>query len=561
VIRRLLPPEAARHAGLVGVGALALILVLAPIAVEQHVLNSIDTAVQLIQAEELRRSGFQSMAISYPARALDPTEEFLPFVPPFVFLSGGQWQSIFSSFYAALIAPLLRLGLGWVFGLAMVSTAAAVAAVQLLPGTPAPAPWLALVGTPLWLYAMSPTEVPLALACGMAALAAAARIEGPRGDWASGALLGLAALLRDEMLLVGPGLLYARSFTGVRWPGLLRTCIGLGIPLVVMAVVDQWWFDRPMLAHLRHAVPGLDVVLPRARARLPHLGIMSWAERLQTLFVYWLVGHSGPVAATVAAAIAVTHLARRLAPWVVPAIAVTAAAIVHWADLLTLLAEPRIHAGLFRLSPFLLLALLPRAPGAPIAPVTRLAWVTTASILLVVLLTVNTEGGKSTGPRLIMTIWVLLAAAAVDILAGYVRAARDRWSARATAGAGLALVIGSILMQMAVVLPSREGRANDDAEAARLVRALGDQVIVNDTMFDIQLTAPLYFDRAIMLAQPRQRRTLSRRLAERGVPSFMFVMRPGAGHGANFPDYREAGSWQAGRFVISRWVLATTGAP
>jgi hypothetical protein len=45
VIRRLLPPEAARHAGLVGVGALALILVLAPIAVEQHVLNSIDTAV------------------------------------------------------------------------------------------------------------------------------------------------------------------------------------------------------------------------------------------------------------------------------------------------------------------------------------------------------------------------------------------------------------------------------------------------------------------------------------------------------------------------------------
>ena len=78
-------------------------------AIEQHVLNSIDTAVKLIQAEELRRSGFASMAISYPARDLDPTEEFLPLVPPFVFLSGGQWQSIFSSFYAVLIAPLLPL--------------------------------------------------------------------------------------------------------------------------------------------------------------------------------------------------------------------------------------------------------------------------------------------------------------------------------------------------------------------------------------------------------------------------------------------------------------------
>ena len=561
MIGRPPPRGAARRASLVALGALAVILVLAPMAVEQHVLNSIDTAVKLIQAEELRRSGFESMAISYPARDLDPAEEFLPLVPPFVFLSGGKWQSIFSSFYAVLIAPLLPLGLGWLFGLAMVSTAAAVAAIQMLPGVRVPAPFLALVATPLWLYAMSPTEVPVALACGMAALAAGARLEGPRGDWLAGVLLGLATLLRDEMLLVGPGLLYARAITGGRWPAFLRTCAGIGIPLVVMAAIDQWWFERPMLAHLRHAVPGLDVVLPRARARLPHLGIMSWGERLQTLFVSWLFGHSGLVAGAAVAAIAATHLARRLNPWVVPAVAATVAALVHWADLLALLAEPRIHAGLFRLSPFLLLAVLPRAPGAPVAPVTRLAWVTTASILLVVLLTVNTAGGKSTGPRLIMTTWVLLAAAAVDILAGYVRAARDRRSARVTAGAGLALVLGSVLMHLAVVLPSREGRANDDAEAARLVRALGDRVIVNDTMFDIQLTAPLYFDRAIVLAQPRQRRTLSRRLAERGVPSFMFVMRPGAGHPANFPDYREAGSREAGRFVISRWVLATTGAP
>lgn len=542
-------------------GALAVILLLAPVAIEQHVLNSIDTAVKLIQAEELRRSGFASMAISYPARDLDPTEEFLPFVPPFVFLSGGQWQSIFSSFYAVLIAPLVPLGLGWLFGLAMVATAGAVAAIALLPGVGAPAPWLALVATPLWLYAMSPTEVPLALAFGMAALAAGARRGGARGDWTSGLLLGLATLLRDEMLLVGPGLLYARSFSGGRWPSFLRTCVGIAVPLIVMAAVDQWWFERPMLAHLRHAVPGLDVVLPRARARLPHLEIMSWTERLQTLFVYWLFGHGALLAAAAAGAIATTHLARRLDPWVVPAVAASLAAAVHWADLLVQLREPRIHAGLFRLSPFLLLALLPPAPGAPVAPVTRLAWVTTATILAVVLVTVNTEGGKSTGPRLIMTIWLLLAAAAVDILAGYLRAARERWSARVTAGAGLALVIGSVVMQLAVVLPSREGRANDDAEAARLVRALGDRVIVNDTMFDIQLTGPLYFDRAIMLAQPRQRRDLSRLLAERGVPSFVFVRRPGEGHPADFPEYRQAGSWEAGRFVISRWVLAAPDAP
>lgn len=551
----------ARRAWLVGIGALVIVGALAPIAVEQHVLNSIDTAVKLVQAEELRRSGFASMAISYPARDLDPAEVFLPFVPPFIFLSSGQWQSIFSSFYAVLAAPLVPLGPGWLLGLSMVSTAVAVAAIQLLPGVRWPAPWLALVATPLWLYAMSPTEVPIALACGMVALATGARVGGARGDWIAGAFLGLATLLRDEMLLVGPGLLYARALAGGRWPSLVRTSVAVGIPLALMAVVDQWWFERPMFAHLRHAVPGLDLLLPRARARLPHLDVMTWTERIRTLFVYWLFGHSALAAAAAVAAIVATHVARRLSPWVAPAAAVSIAAIVHGADLAVLVAEPRIHSGLFRLSPFLLLALLPRAPGAAVAPATRLAWVTTAAILAVVLLTVNTEGGKPTGPRLIMTTWVLLAAAAADILAGYLRAARDRWAARVTAGAGLALAAGSIVMQMAVVLPAREGRANDDAEAARLVRALGDRVIVNDTMFDIQLTAPLYFDRSIMLAQPRQRRDLSRVLASRGVASFIFVMRPGAGHGADFPDYREAGSWTAGRFVISRWVLAAPGAP
>lgn len=80
----------ARRAWLVGIGALVIVGALAPLAVEQHVLNSIDTAVKLVQAEELRRSSFVSMAISYPARDLDPAELFLPFVPPFIFLSSGH---------------------------------------------------------------------------------------------------------------------------------------------------------------------------------------------------------------------------------------------------------------------------------------------------------------------------------------------------------------------------------------------------------------------------------------------------------------------------------------
>ena len=50
-----------------------------------------------------------------------------------------------------------------------------------------------------------------------------------------------------------------------------------------------------MLAHLRHAVPGFDALLPRSRARLPELAVMGWHERLTTLVEYWLLGFAGVV--------------------------------------------------------------------------------------------------------------------------------------------------------------------------------------------------------------------------------------------------------------------------
>ena len=98
---------------LVAGGSLLALLALAPLVFQADSFTSIDTAIKLIQATELTRSGFQSMALSYPARDLDPTEQFLPFEDPFVFLSAGKWQSIFSSFYALLAAPVVPHGVEW----------------------------------------------------------------------------------------------------------------------------------------------------------------------------------------------------------------------------------------------------------------------------------------------------------------------------------------------------------------------------------------------------------------------------------------------------------------
>lgn len=549
-----------RSTTVVAAGALVVLLAIAPLVVERHALASIDTAIKLIQATELSRSSFRTMALSYPARDIDPDEQFLPFLKPFAFMSAGQWQSIFSSFYAVLTAPLVPLGIPWLVGLSMLATVLATAAVTRLPGAGPAAAALTLLGTPIWLYALNPTETPPALACATAAMAVGARVAGPRGDWVSGILLGIATLLRDEALLLGPGLVFARHLAGAAPRDMVRTVAAVGLPLGLWAVVDQWWFERPMLAHLRHAVPGLDLVLPRARAILPHLDAMTWRERVQTVVEYWLLGFYGVAAAGAGAALVLAHVTGRFRPWLVAGLVAMAAA-VHLADLAMLLPAPRIMAGLFRLSPFLLLALLPRAGGAPASPLVRLAWVASGCYLAVVLLTINTEGGKPTGPRLIMPLWPLLAAAAVDTLRGYAGAARDAWSARVTAMAGVVLVAGSLVMEFGVILPARMARGAGDAEAARLVRAIGDRVVVLETMFEIQLVGTLQFERALMLEQPRQRGELSPMLAAAGVERFTLVARPPVEHPPKFPDYRRAEAWEAGRFVISRWVREPASAP
>jgi hypothetical protein len=539
---------------LVATGALLVLVALAPMIFQPDSFATIDTAIKVIQSSEVARTGFQSMALPYPAHDLDPTEQFLPFGAPFVFLSGGTWQSIFSSFYAVVAAPLVLHGVEWLVALAVVGAVVAATATTWLPGARPVAGGLVLLATPVWLYGLNPTETTLALGCITAAMAVAARVRGSRGDWIAGLLLGAGTLLRDESLLLAPGLLYARRLTGASVRDVARTLAGVGIPLVLMAAVDQWWFDRPMLAHLRHAVPGFDYLLPRSRARLPALAVMGWHDRVSTIVEYWLVGFGGLAAgAALAAWVALAHGVRRLTPILVAALMLIAA-VLHAVDLASLVPAPRIMPALLRLSPFLLLAVLPRAGGEPAPPLARLAWITAGCYLAAVGLTVNTAGGKDVGPRLIIGLWPLLAAAGVETLSSYFVAARCSWSARVTALSGVVLVAGSLVMQLAVVLPARSGRNADDAEAARLLRAIGDRVVVMGGLFDIEIAGGLYYERKLMLGQPSQSRALSQTLSSGQVDRFTYIARLPAGT-PSFPHYRRADVWQPGRFVISRWVL------
>ena len=546
---RAIRTPAVRAAGL----TFLVLLLVAPAVFEPHSVTSIDSAVKAAQAAELARSGYRSMAISYPGRALDPEEHFYPFEPPFVFLSAGRWQSVFSSFYAVVGAlPVHLAGMAGLVALSLLGGVLTAAAAARLPEAATTGALLAVFATPIWSYSLAPAETSLALAFATASVATAAGGRGRAADWGSGVLLGVAALFRDESLLMAPGVLYARHLAGGSVRGLLHVVAGIALPVGLMAAVDQWWFQRPMLAHLRHAVPGFDALLPRARARLPALEVMGWHDRLVTVVEYWLSGISLRATAVAAACVAAAHLPWRGAPLLVAG-AVTAAAAAHVVELTGLIGEPRIVAGLFRLAPFLLLALLPRAGRAPASGLMKTTWVAAACYMAVTALTLNTEGGKPTGPRLTIALWPLLAVTAFDVLRSYAAAAARSRLDMVTTAAGAVLVLGSLLMEAAVVLPARAGRVADNEEAARVVRAIDDRVIVVDSIFEVDVLTALHFRRAVMRVHAWQVESFARAMAAQGVDRFTLVARP-PGYLRAFPGYSRAEAWTPGRHVISRWV-------
>jgi hypothetical protein len=141
--------------------------------------------------------------------------------------------------------------------------------------------------TPLWFYATGAGESTIALAASTWAFVVAMRGK-RRADVIAGTLLGLAAIFRDEALLLLPGLVYARYLTAgraTRWVTLLASVAALRL----MAAIDGR-LDRPPLAHLRHAVPLVSSVPLRARAVLP--GTLTWHQRIDTM-TYWWLGDGG----------------------------------------------------------------------------------------------------------------------------------------------------------------------------------------------------------------------------------------------------------------------------
>jgi len=127
--------------------------------------GSIDSSIKFLQASALAASGFRSTALPYPALALDPGQMFVPFDPPYVFRGATGYESVFSSGYAILAAPVIHLGPGVLRALSIFGGAATAAGTAWLAERgPRWVPAVLITfATPMWYYATASGETTLAL--------------------------------------------------------------------------------------------------------------------------------------------------------------------------------------------------------------------------------------------------------------------------------------------------------------------------------------------------------------------------------------------------------------
>ncbi len=536
--------------------------ILAFVVLEPDATHSVDSTIKYIQARTLLGHRFVHSGIENRGAYLDPEGRFFPLSSPYVFYTPSGWQSIFPTASALLQAPFSPWGLGGMTLLALASASLLLWVTWRFgrdgPGESA-VPAVMGLATILWFYATSPNEHALAAALTTGALLAA--LGGGRSVYVAGVLLGLAATLRDESLLIAPGLVIARYLSGTHTPRLLarETAIMAGIalvPLLAIAGLDGWVYHRPVSAHLLHAMAPLRRWMPADSVRsLPALPVIPWGERPDVLLHQWLVGLGTPLdkALVIGALLAAIGIRR----WTGSAVGLIAVlgwlAVWRVADVAVLTTLPKFVGGLYRLCPFVVFALVPLPRPARPSRARTLAITSCACYLALAIVGLNTVGGKSFGPRLLFPMLPLLTVAATQSIVAWLRRFPVARLDGVVGGIGIVLVATSIVMQFGVALPAWAARNHSDYKTIEAVSAAKDKIVVVDHVSLVQMAAPFYFDRVVFLAtSPPAAEELAERLARAHVASFTVLSR-GVQPALTFPPFRLEKNVPEGRLVLQQW--------
>jgi hypothetical protein len=476
-----------------------------------------DIGVKYVQAQALAENRFASLNIPYPGDFIDPAREFSPLRPPFVIKTAGETQAIFPPASAVIQAVAVRAaGFRGMIAVSIVSAAVVlIAAWRMAPAGYGLAIVLAIgLGGPLWFYAVSGWEHAPAVAFGTAAFAVALRsLQSP---FIAGVLVGSGAALRDEVMLLAPGLLLAVWIRERGWRRLVAAAAGVAVPLLLAGAIEVWWFNRPPAAHLRHAVHLLQSALQvtsEPNPDVPVLRPMTPRERYDTVVTYWMFGRGTDrqVAMFVGGLLAALVVRWKwrssagLLVWLL-AFGVTTAG-----DVWEVLTAPKWLAGLVRVAPYAVFAILPAALGSdPGRRITHplgsdpgrafrgIVAFTTVAYLLIAYVGVDTSGGKSLGPRLLLPILPLLCASAVVVISSYLRSSNV---IDCTVGwTGVAMVLMAALIHLGGTVPAYVQRNAEDGSAVVAAAASPVRIVVADDMYTAQLLFPLYNRKIILLA-------------------------------------------------------------
>ena len=545
------------------IGAVTLVIGwLAFVALAPDAVYSGDFGVKFVQARELWNNHFASLAIAPRNTFLDPDGRFSPLKAPFVFATRRGTKAIFPP--AASILQALFVPLNGLLGMRLLSllsvTLASWATWRLSPRgwTGATLPLVVGLATPLWFYGVIESEHAPAIALASLSFLIALSGDGddPRRALAAGLILGASASIRDESILLVPGLVLACWSRGHGWRTAMWAVGGCAATLALAAAVEVLWFGRPMAAHLRHAVHILRVALRmtnRPNEELPELEPLTLRQRWDYVGQYWVFGVGSDaliigLASLVAACVAARAWSRNA--WaLLPALA--ALIVVASLDLFHLLREPKWVPGLYRLAPFLVFAVVPPPADVRDRWLWRVSLFSLASYIVLAFAGVDTSGGKSLGPRLLLPLLPLLVAASWRNVADFI--ASPRLNERVAGLCGVALTVLAFAIHLGATIPAYVVRSNEDASAMRAIRSSPERVIVADDMYTAQQILPMYYTRVILLAEtPPAGHEIGLALERERIAGAIMVSRnPDLPTG--LPPLRLVETVQRGRFFIQYW--------
>ena len=210
------------------------------------------SASSTVQARSLADQRFRSLDIPYRGAAVDPERRFVPLRPPFVMPVGRELQAIFSP--AAAVLDGVFVALSDYRGMILRAFLSAVLILWLawrLTGGPEAAamPIVLGFGSPLWFYGMIGWEHAPAVALGALAFFVAARNSSLWNAALAGVLLGCGAAIRDEVILLAPGLAFALWLVHRDLKRAAVAAAGIVAVLGAAGAVEVWWFHRPLAAH------------------------------------------------------------------------------------------------------------------------------------------------------------------------------------------------------------------------------------------------------------------------------------------------------------------------